>query len=113
MGLHFCYIRAFRNIKNLGINFSAKYVFGYDPDRNELSIGSPSSRLIEGFWGEGITEITAILDKDVSRTEDARKEVFRFWGIPWSPMITLRKFKRDIFQQLGVHVFCQPGIRCT
>lgn len=63
MQLLYIWIEEFRNLKSLGFNFSTEVEFVYDKDANLLTLAEkPISR--EGFFGEQIQNVTAIIGKN-------------------------------------------------
>ena len=65
MELLYVWVKEYRNIKNQGFNFNPRYHFTYNPDNNELSLDEhPDAALPAGFFGENITNVTAIVGEN-------------------------------------------------
>jgi ABC-type transport system involved in cytochrome bd biosynthesis fused ATPase/permease subunit len=59
-------VEEYNNIEKQGFNFSSKYKFDFDYDKKELKCEENPNSVEEGFFGENITNITAIIGKNGS-----------------------------------------------
>lgn len=65
MELLYVWVKEYQNFKNQGFNFNPRYHFTYNPDNNELSLDErPDAALPAGFFGENITNVTAIVGEN-------------------------------------------------
>ncbi|MFN8256027.1 MAG: AAA family ATPase [Bacteroidales bacterium] len=65
MELLYLWVENYKNIKRQGFNFSSKYKFDYDPDKNKITVEENKNH-IEGFFGEHILNITAVVGENGS-----------------------------------------------
>lgn len=65
MELIFAYVEKFKNIENQSFNLSPRYLVNYDREYQRLSIDKNPEH-IEGFFGEDISNVTAIVGKNGS-----------------------------------------------
>jgi predicted ATP-binding protein involved in virulence len=65
MQLDFLWIRNFRVLKDIGINFSTQREFSFDFSSKQLTLTSHPNPLNE-FFGSNISEVTAIIGKNGS-----------------------------------------------
>ncbi|WP_431167237.1 AAA family ATPase [Tenacibaculum halocynthiae] len=72
MNLKLCYIwvNQFRNFKNTGFNFSSSEKFDYNPDTSKITLNK-ITKLPEDFFGESITEVTALIGRNGSGKSNA------------------------------------------
>ncbi|MCG7501716.1 ATP-binding protein [Tenacibaculum sp. Mcav3-52] len=72
MSLKICYIwvREFRNFTNTGFNFSSSEKFHYNNEKGRLTI-EKIKELPSNFFGESITEVTALIGKNGSGKSNA------------------------------------------
>lgn len=63
MELLYVWIHDYKNIHQQGFNFSSEYHIDYDPDTEQLTI-EDNPDYIEDFWGERITNMTAIVGEN-------------------------------------------------
>jgi predicted ATP-binding protein involved in virulence len=63
MELLYVWIEEYKNIKQQGFCFSAEYDIEYTPENNTLKIDKRED-YIEGFWGERITNLTAVVGEN-------------------------------------------------
>ncbi|HBN6700578.1 TPA: AAA family ATPase [Elizabethkingia anophelis] len=59
----YIYIKQYKGISNIGINLSNEFKFRFDEDKNELIISS-AEHYIPEFFGENITNLTAIIGEN-------------------------------------------------
>lgn len=65
MQLLYVWIEEYKNIKEQGFNFSSEFTFEYDKESGVLTIDD-NPNYIEGFFGENISNVTAIVGKNGS-----------------------------------------------
>lgn len=65
MELIFAHVEKFKNIENQSFNLSPRYLINYDREYQRLSIDKNPEH-IEGFFGEDISNVTAIVGKNGS-----------------------------------------------
>ncbi len=66
MELLYIWIEEYKNIKNQGFNFSREYDISFDKENNELKVDKKENPTPKGFFGENISNITAIVGKNGS-----------------------------------------------
>lgn len=66
MELLYLWVEKYNNIEKQGFNFSSKYKFDFDYEKKELTCEENQNCLGEGFFGDNITNITAIIGKNGS-----------------------------------------------
>lgn len=59
----YIYIKQYKGVSNLGINLSNEFKFQFDGEKNELIISS-AQHYIPNFFGENITNLTAIIGEN-------------------------------------------------
>jgi len=64
MELLYIWIEDYKNIYRQGFNFSPKYKFEFDFDKNELTHKKIESTLPENFFGDNIVNVTGIVGKN-------------------------------------------------
>lgn len=66
MELLYIWIKNYKNIKEQGFNFSPKWRFHYNPKTRKLDVVDRSDRVIDNFFGEHISNVTAIVGENGS-----------------------------------------------
>lgn len=66
MELLYIWVEDYKNIKQQGFNFSPRFEFHYTPDSNELTCKEKPYNLPEDFFGDNITNVTAIVGENGS-----------------------------------------------
>ena len=66
MELLYVWIKDYKNIKEQGFNFSPKWRFDYDPETGVLDVEDQSDKVIDNFFGEHISNVTAIVGENGS-----------------------------------------------
>jgi predicted ATPase len=66
MELLYVWIKKYKNIEEQGFNFSPKWRFHYDPETGKLDVEDGRDRVIDGFFGEHISNVTAIVGENGS-----------------------------------------------
>jgi len=77
MELLYLWIEDYKNIKRQGFNFSPKYRFDFNHQTNELKC-TENKDLPENFFGDNITNVTAIVGKNGSG-KSSLLEATHFW----------------------------------
>lgn len=63
MEILYLWIKSYKGISNLGINLSNQYTFDFDEKTKMLNV-TENSDFEKGFWGEQITNLTAIVGRN-------------------------------------------------
>ena len=66
MELLYIWIEDYKNIKKQGFNFSPKWWFDYNSENGQLQVEDRRKKAFDGFFGEEIINITAIVGKNGS-----------------------------------------------
>ena len=66
MELLFVWIKKYKNIEEQGFNFSPKWRFHYNPDTGKLDVEDRRDKVIDNFFGEHISNVTAIVGENGS-----------------------------------------------
>lgn len=74
MKVLFIWIENYKGLSNLGLNFSNEYNISFNKDTNTLSI-EDNEDYIEGFFGEKISNLTAIVGKNGV----GKSSIISFW----------------------------------
>ena len=64
MEIVYLWVSEYKNIKNQGFNLSSKYHVTYDINNNKLDIQERNPQPIPNFFGENISNITAIVGEN-------------------------------------------------
>ena len=76
MELLYVWIKDYKNIKEQGFNFSPKWRFHYEPETGELTIDE-NKNFIDNFFGEHISNVTAIVGENGSGKSNVLVEIIR------------------------------------
>jgi predicted ATPase len=66
MELLYVWIKKYKNIEEQGFNFSPKWRFQYDPVTGEMDVEDRQDKVIDNFFGEHISNVTAIVGENGS-----------------------------------------------
>lgn len=75
MELLYVWIKKYKNIEEQGFNFSPKWWFHYDLETSKLDVEDRSDRVIDGFFGEHISNVTAIVGENGSGKSNLLQEI--------------------------------------
>jgi len=97
MELLYIWIEEYKNIHHQGFNFSPKYNFVFDVEKQELISKNVQNSLPDNFFGDNIVNVTGIVGKNGAGKTTLIKAInyayeFLFWG--------LNKQKDDYFNTL-------------
>ncbi|MBK8564119.1 MAG: AAA family ATPase [Saprospiraceae bacterium] len=66
MEILYVWIKKYKNIEKQGFNFSPKWRFNYDPETGKLDVEDRQDKVIDNFFGEHISNVTAIVGENGS-----------------------------------------------
>jgi predicted ATPase len=75
MELLYVWIKKYKNIEEQGFNFSPKWRFHYDPKTGNLDVEDRRDKVIDNFFGENISNVTAIVGENGSGKSQALHEL--------------------------------------
>jgi len=94
MELLYVWIKEYKNIKEQGFNFSPKWRFHYDPASGNLDMEDRQNKVIDNFFGEHISNVTAIVGENGSGKSNLLEFIMKkfysltvFWDEPFIVII--------------------------
>lgn len=120
MEITYLYIRKYRNLENIELNFSSEISVKYAPTSNQLYFDCKPNPLPKNFWGENICNLTMIVGNNAAGKTSIMHYLISICQNLFSSeqpladgFIVLRQKKKLYYYEISLNIKTQKPLECV